>query len=124
MRRPSPHILRATCLVLAVVWFGFNFFGLHRHSPAHTTKSTDLSQLIARVRTKPRSVDRVVFDPGALRVSATLAGGDMLQANYPSDQSALALQTLLERQRVDFAAKSTCRRSSSVCSASADWSLG
>src|SRR5690348_2891108 len=105
MRRPSPHILRATFLVLAVVWFGFSFLGLHRHSPAHTTKSADLSQLIARVQAKPRSVGRVVFDPGSLEVSATLASGNVLQANYPSDQSALALQTLLERQKVDFAAK-------------------
>ncbi|HEY5098771.1 MAG TPA: AAA family ATPase, partial [Gaiellaceae bacterium] len=105
MRRPSPHILRAAFLVLAVGWFGFNFLGLHKHSPTHTTKSADLSQLIARVQTRPRSVSRVVFDPGSLQVSATLAGGNVLQANYPSDQSALALQTLLERQKVDFAAK-------------------
>jgi cell division protease FtsH len=105
MRRPSPHILRAAFLALAVVWFGFNFLGLHKRSPAHTTRSADLSQLIARVQTKPRSVSRVVFDPGSLQVSATLAGGNMLQANYPSDQSALKLQDLLERQKVDFAAK-------------------
>ena len=105
MRRPSPQILRAALLVFACLWFGYSFLGLHRHSPAHTTKSADLSQLIARVQTKPRSVSRIVFDPGSLQVSATLAGGNVLQANYPSDQSALALQTLLERQRVDFAAK-------------------
>src|ERR1051326_807450 len=105
MRRPSPHILRAAFLVIAVVWFAFSFLGLRKHSPAHTTKPADLSQLIARVETKPRSVSRVVFDPGSLQVSATLAGGNALQANYPSDQSAGALQTLLERQPVDFAAK-------------------
>jgi cell division protease FtsH len=105
MRRASPRLLRATFLVFAVVWFGFSFLGLHRHSPAQTTKSADLSQLIARLQTTPRSVSRVVFDPGSLQVSATLAGGNVLQANYPSDQSALALQTLLERQHVDFAAK-------------------
>src|ERR1051325_2463354 len=105
MRRASPQILRATFLALAVVWFGFNFLGLHKHSRAHTTKPADLSQLIARVQRKPRSVSRVVFDPGSLQVSATLAGGNVLQANYPSDQSALALQTRLERQKVDFAAK-------------------
>ena len=38
-------------------------------------------------------------------MSATLAGGNVLQANYPSDRSALGLQTLLERQEVDFASK-------------------
>jgi cell division protease FtsH len=105
MRRPSPQILRAAFLVFAVLWFGYSFLGLHTHSPAHTTKSADLSQLIARVQTNPRSVSRVVFNPGSLQVSATLASGNVLQANYPSDQSALALQTLLERQKVDFAAK-------------------
>src|SRR5689334_22501699 len=105
MRRPSPHIARAAFLLLAVVWFGFNFRGLHTHSPAHTTKSADLSQLIARLETKPRSVDRVVFNPDALQVSATLAEGNVLETNYPSDQSALKLQDLLERQKVDFATK-------------------
>src|SRR5579884_4248719 len=105
MRRPSPQILRAAFLVFAVVWFGFSFLGLRRHSPAHSTKNADLSELIARVETQPRSVSRVVFDPGSLQVSATLAGGNVLQANYPSDQSALKLQDLLERQKVDFAAK-------------------
>src|SRR5581483_2958268 len=105
MRRRSPSIVRATFLLLAVVWFGFSFLGLHKHSSARTTTSADLSQLIARVETKPRSVSRIVFDPGSLQVSATLAGGNVLKANYPSDQSALSLQTLLERKNVDFAAK-------------------
>ena len=105
MRRPSPHILRATFLVLVAVWFGFSLLGLRKHSPAHTTKSADLSQLIARLQTKPRSVSRVVFNPGSLQVAATLVDGNVLEANYPSDQSALALQTLLERQKVDFAAR-------------------
>jgi ATP-dependent Zn protease len=106
VRRPSPQLLRTGFVVIALLWLGFQFLGVVRkHSPAHTTKSADLSQLIARVETKPRSVSRVVFDPGSLQVTATLAGGNVLKANYPSDQSALALQTLLERQQVDFAAK-------------------
>src|SRR5579872_5244806 len=105
MRRPSPQILRAAFLVFAILWFGYSFLGMRAHSRAHTTKSADLSQLIARLQTQPRSVSRVVFNPSSLQVSATLAGGNVLQANYPSDQSALALQTLLERQKVDFAAK-------------------
>jgi len=83
----------------------FEFGVMHRSSPAHTTKATDLSQLITRVETTPRSISRVVFTPGSLLVTATLAGGNSLTANYPSDQSALALQTLLERKKVDFASK-------------------
>jgi len=89
-------------LLLAV--FVYQFSAWRRGAPAHTTATVDLSQLIARVQTKPGSVTRVVFDPGSLQVSATLAGGDVLKANYPSDQSALGLQTLLERRKIDFAA--------------------
>ena len=105
MRRPSPGLIRGSFLVLAVAVFGFQFISSRRHTPAPTTKSADLSQLIARIEGKPASISRVVFDPGSLQVTATLAGGDSLRANYPSDQSALSLQTLLQRQKVDFAAK-------------------
>jgi cell division protease FtsH len=105
MRRASPRLLRAALLALVVLWLGSIFLGQRNRAPAHTTKSTDLSQLITRVKTKPRTISRVVFDPGSLQVSATLAGGNVLQANYPSDQSALKLQDLLERHQVDFAAK-------------------
>ena len=79
--------------------FAYQFSASRRGAPAHTTTSIDLSQLIARVEAKPGSVSRVVFDPGSLQVSATLTGGNVLQANYPSDQSALGLQALLERKR-------------------------
>ena len=89
-------------LILAV--FVFEFSASRRGAPAHKTTSIDLSQLIARVNAKPGSVSRVVFDPSSLQVSATLTGGSVLQAHYPSDQSALGLQTLLERKKVDFAA--------------------
>jgi cell division protease FtsH len=44
-------------------------------------------------------------------VTATLPGGDELRANYPSDQSALKLQDLLERQNVDFTAKAPSHNS-------------
>ena len=105
MRRPSPYFVRGVFLLLAIVVIGYEFTSARKHAPAHTTKTTDLSQLITRVEAKPGSIDRVVFDPGALLVTATLAGGDALQANYPSDQSALKLQDLLEQKKVDFAAK-------------------
>ena len=105
MRRPPPHVLRGLFLLLAILLIGYELTSARNHTPAHTTKSADLSQLIARIETKPRSIGRVVFDPGTLSVTATLAGGNALQANYPSDQSALTLQNLLERQKIDFAAK-------------------
>jgi len=105
MRRPSPQLLRVVLPLLVVSVFAFQFGVSRRGAPAHTTKPIDLSQLIARVDAKPGSVSRVVFDPGSLLVTATLVGGDAVQAHYPSDQSALSLQTLLERRKVDFAAK-------------------
>jgi hypothetical protein len=57
------------------------------------------------VQQRPASIERVVFDPRALQVTATLTSGDKLQTNYPSDQSALMLQNQLQKQRVDFASK-------------------
>jgi cell division protease FtsH len=105
MRRPSPQLLRLVLPLLLVAVVGFEFVASRRGAPSHTTKSIDLSQLIARLEAKPGSVSRVVFDPGSLLATATLVGGGVLHANYPSDQSALALQTLLEREKVDFAAK-------------------
>ncbi len=104
-RRPSPQVLRLVVPVLVLAVFAFEFSASRRGAPAHKTTSIDLSQLIARVEAKPGSISRVVFDPGSLQASATLAGGNVLQANYPSDQSALGLQTLLERKKVDFAAQ-------------------
>jgi cell division protease FtsH len=103
-RRPSAQVLRLVLPLLFLAVFAYQFSALRRGAPSHTTTSIDLSQLIARVEAKPGSVSRVVFDPGSLQASATLTGGNVLQANYPSDQSALGLQTLLERKKVDFAA--------------------
>jgi hypothetical protein len=87
MRRPSPHLLRGVVLLLALVVIGFEFTSAQRRAVTHGTKTTDLSQLITRIETKPASISRVVFDPRALLVTATLPGGDELRANYPSDQS-------------------------------------
>jgi cell division protease FtsH len=103
-RRPSPQVLRLVLPLLFLAVFAYHFSASRRGAPAHKTTPVDLSQLIARVEAKPGSVSRVVFDPGSLQASATLTGGNVLQANYPSDQSALSLQTLLERKKVDFAA--------------------
>jgi cell division protease FtsH len=83
----------------------FNVFARSGGSNNHSTRSADLSKIINRIEQKPSSIDRVVFDPGNREVTATLAGGDALRANYPSDQSALALQQLLQKQKVDFASK-------------------
>jgi cell division protease FtsH len=104
MRRPSPQLLRFVLPLLLVALVAYQFLARRQSVPAHTTTQVDLSQLIARVEAKPGSVSRVVFDPGSLLVTATLAGGNVLEANYPSDQSGLGLQNLLQQEKVDFAA--------------------
>jgi cell division protease FtsH len=101
-RRSS--FFRAILLLPFVVLIAFELSSGMHHAKTHTTKA-DLSQLIGRIETKPSSISRVVFNPGSLLVTATLPDGDALEANYPSDQSALSLQDLLERQKIDFAAK-------------------
>jgi hypothetical protein len=98
-RRPSPQVLRLVLPLLFLAVFAYQFSASRRGAPAHKTTPIDLSQLIARVEAKPGSVSRVVFDPGSLQASATLTGGNVLQANYPSDQSALGLQTISPRRR-------------------------
>jgi cell division protease FtsH len=111
MIRPLSPQLRGAIVLLAFLVIGFEIASARKHAPAHTTKTTDLSQLISRAASKPGSIGRVVFDPSSLLVTATLTGGNVLRANYPSDQSALTLQNLLERQKIDFAAKPPSHRS-------------
>jgi ATP-dependent Zn protease len=103
-RRSLPQALRLVVPLILLAVFAFQFTASRRGAPAHTTTSIDLSQLIARAEAKPGSISRVVFDPGSLQVSSTLTGGSVLKTNYPSDQSALGLQKLLERKKIDFAA--------------------
>ncbi len=65
----------------------------------------DLSLLVARVNERPRSIDRVVFDPSSKRISVTLVNDKRLTAHYPSDAAQVRFQALLERRGVDFASK-------------------
>ena len=106
MRRPSSKTARVVvpAIVLLVLFVLADFRGGTRGT-MHKTSTTDLSMLMARIERRPSSIERVVFNPGALQVTATLTSGDKLQANYPSDQSALTLQNQLQKQKVDFASK-------------------
>ena len=38
----------------------------------HKTSTTDLSVLMARIEQRPGEIERVVFNPGAFQVTATL----------------------------------------------------
>jgi cell division protease FtsH len=106
MRRPSSKTARVVLpLIVLVVLFGLADFRGGTRGPMHNTSTTDLSVLMARIEQRPGSIERVVFNPAALQVTATLTSGDKLQTNYPSDQSALMLQNQLQKQQVDFASK-------------------
>ena len=104
MRRPSPRALRTAAVLIAVAAVGYYLVSRQHHAPAQAVPTTDLSQLITRLETQPASITRVVFEPTDRRVTATLTGGGAVRATYPSDQSALSLQNLLQRQNVEFGA--------------------
>ncbi|HET7044329.1 MAG TPA: ATP-dependent zinc metalloprotease FtsH, partial [Gaiellaceae bacterium] len=104
-RRPRSRGWLTFAVLAFAALIALNVFQRTSGGSGHTTKPADLSRLIGRIEQKPGSVKRVVFAPSSQQVTATLASGNALQANYPSDQSALKLQTLLQKQKVDFASK-------------------
>ncbi len=65
------------------------------------------SQLIERVRENPGSIELVLFSPSKQQITATLADGSKVKVNYPSDQSQVQFQNLLERKGVTFDSKGT-----------------
>ena len=104
MRRPSSKSARVVLPVIVLLaLLGLAGFHGGTHGTIHKTSTTDLSVLIARIEQRPGSIARVVFNPRALQVAAALKSGGELQANYPSDQSALMLQDQLQKQKVDYA---------------------
>ncbi|HXV57678.1 MAG TPA: ATP-dependent metallopeptidase FtsH/Yme1/Tma family protein, partial [Gaiellaceae bacterium] len=70
------------------------------------------SELITLVQESPDQIEQVVFSPKGRSIEATLqAEGDSEPAawkvNYPSDQSQIEFQNLLEQQNVAFDSKGT-----------------
>jgi cell division protease FtsH len=67
------------------------------------------SQLIDRVRTDPSSVKEVIFSPSKRQITAipTDPGQKKVKVNYPSDQSQVQFQTLLQEKKVAFDSKGT-----------------
>jgi cell division protease FtsH len=114
MRRPSPRAVRGAVALIAVAAVGYYFVAMRHQAATQTVPATDLSQLVARAQTQPSTISRVVFQPGSQQVTATLVGGSKLQAIYPSEQSSLNLQNLLQRQHIDFAAVAPAVAHSSV----------
>ena len=78
----------------------------------HTSKPTEkqtYSQLIQLVQNDPGSIKEVVFNPSKLQIVATLNDQDAkkIKVNYPSDQSQIQFQRLLEQKKVTFDSKGT-----------------
>ena len=51
------------------------------------------------------NVNEVLFTPGKRQISGTLAGGDKFKVNYPSDESQIRFQALLQKENVSFDSK-------------------
>jgi cell division protease FtsH len=58
------------------------------------------SELKELVRTDPQAVEEVVFVPRRNAIEVTLANGETREAHYPSDESQLAFERLLEENDV------------------------
>ena len=64
-------------------------------------------QLISTVETAPGSIQEVVFSPKGRSIEATLTSGDKYKVNYPSDESQIEFENLLEQKGVLFDSKGT-----------------
>jgi cell division protease FtsH len=60
------------------------------------------SELIALVETQPERVTEVRFEPESQKVEAELADGTSVSTHYPSDQSQVAFERLLEQEGVRY----------------------
>ncbi|HUG65954.1 MAG TPA: ATP-dependent zinc metalloprotease FtsH [Gaiellaceae bacterium] len=63
------------------------------------------SQLIGEV--KSGNVNDVLFAPSKQQITATLVGGDKVNVNYPTPQSATQFENLLARENIKFDSKGT-----------------
>jgi cell division protease FtsH len=65
------------------------------------------SELKQLVRTEPESITEVVFVPRRNGIDVRLANGETLEAHYPSDESQLAFEQLLEENDVAHDSRGT-----------------
>ena len=65
------------------------------------------SQLIETVRSDPESVRELVFDPDRREIQATLGTENQIKAYYPSDESQVRFQSLLQANDVPFDSEGT-----------------
>jgi cell division protease FtsH len=68
-------------------------------------KDITYSELIQQ--TKNGGVEEVLFTPNRQQINATLTGGEKVKVNYPSPQSQIEYQKVLEAENVRFDSKGT-----------------
>ena len=71
------------------------------------TEKITYSDLITRVQNDPKSIDLVVFTPTKQQIVATLADEKKVKVHYPTPQSQIEFQNLLQRKSVNFDSKGT-----------------
>jgi cell division protease FtsH len=69
---------------------------------ARGTPATSYSDLITRVERHPSSISSIKFKPRSRAIDATLSNGTVVSVHYPSDQSQVQFQNLLQRKHVEF----------------------
>ena len=65
------------------------------------------SQLRQQVEDNPGSVEKVVFGPSKQEIKVDLADGKKLKVNYPTPQSQVAFERLLQEKGVEYDSKGT-----------------
>jgi cell division protease FtsH len=63
------------------------------------------SELKTLVRNQPDSIQEVVFEPESFGIEVRLRNGNQRDAHYPSDESQIAFEQLLDEQGVAYDSK-------------------
>ena len=72
-----------------------------------SAKRETYSDLIQQAQQTPQSIHEVVFSPSKRQITATLEDGSKVKVNYPSDQSQVQFQNVLEKKGITFDSKGT-----------------
>jgi cell division protease FtsH len=100
-RSHRPLLLIALVLIVGVP------IALSSLSRSDGREKLTYSELIALAQRDPSELAAVVFKPKSQKIEATLADGRRISVHYPSDESQIAFQRLLERGGVVFDSKGT-----------------
>jgi cell division protease FtsH len=88
-------------IIAALVWLALQTLGTHG---TKQTKET-YSQLIYDVQHTPRAIKSVTFQPSKQEIDAYLQSGRKVVVHYPTDQSQIEFQNLLQQKQVQFDSK-------------------